>query len=287
MNAPPLDESKARASQFNRILARFCNPASLPGELQTLALEYINASNPQRAKALESELRLRVKTLNASLEKQQQDRETAKQLLIALDEAGEEESSDLRHQLQRVACGFGLMSGELQAKANEAGKRALAKDANEDKRHAAHIVRAALEELGYTAEPIQDTLFVQGGTVHFQRADWGEYFVRLRVRPDKQEVNFNVIRTVVEDQQSEPDRSTLDAEAEAVWCKEFNALLTDLQRRGIEAEISRQVKPGEVHVQTAAAEDVDISGSTSRKRRSKPRAQQRRIPSHKSRTRKT
>lgn len=134
INAPPPDEGKARASQCNRIIARLYNQAILPVELQILASKYINASNAQRANALESELRLKVKNLNASWENQKHDQETAKELLIMLDAVGVEESSELRQQLQRVSCGFGSMSGELQTKAKEAEKKALAEDADEEGR---------------------------------------------------------------------------------------------------------------------------------------------------------
>ena len=43
------------------------------------------------------------------------------------------------------------------------------------------IVRQSLKDLGYEVEDVADTLFVEGGVVHFKKAGWGDYMVRMRV----------------------------------------------------------------------------------------------------------
>lgn len=49
-------------------------------------------------------------------------------------------------------------------------------------RQAAIVLEQSLRDLGYA---IEETLFVEGGVAHFQRPEWGDYFVRLRVDPQR------------------------------------------------------------------------------------------------------
>jgi hypothetical protein len=267
----PENERKARASHCDKIIARLRDSGKLPTDLQTLVLEYLNESNPQRVHALEHELRLRVSNLNASFEKQRQEQERAKELLRILDETGESETSALRQQLQRVACGFGSLTQEINSQVNDAIANALAKDVEDDKRRAARVVKETLGELGYTVDPIAETLFVRGGTVHFQRAEWGEYYVRLRVRPDKEEVNFNIVRAVGEGESENTGRLDLDMKMETAWCSEFDALLSRLKDEGIKAELLRKLEPGSLPVQEVLESEINISAQTPCRKKSRLR----------------
>ena len=49
----------------------------------------------------------------------------------------------------------------------------------------ATIVAQSLKDLGYEVEDIPDTLFVEGGVVHFRRKGWGDYMIRMRVDAKK------------------------------------------------------------------------------------------------------
>ena len=108
------------------------------------------------------------------------------------------------------------------------------------------IVEQSLHDLGYQVETIADTLFVEGGVVHFRRAGWGDYLVRLRVDPKASTVNFNVIKAV---DAGSNERSVLDHLAEDRWCAEFPALLKALETRGIALQVTRHLAAGELPVQ--------------------------------------
>ncbi len=108
------------------------------------------------------------------------------------------------------------------------------------------ILRHTLKELGYQVQEFSDTLFVEGGVVHFRRHDWGSYMVRLRANEMTHTVNFNVIRAV---QDAGNERSVLDHIAEDRWCAEFPALLKALEARGLGLDVTRRLEAGELPVQ--------------------------------------
>jgi len=108
------------------------------------------------------------------------------------------------------------------------------------------ILRHTLNELGYQVEEFSDTLFVDGGVVHFRRHDWGNNMVRLRVNDKTHAVNFNVVRAV---QNAGNERSVLDHIAEDRWCAEFPALLKAMEARGLGLDVTRRLEAGELPVQ--------------------------------------
>lgn len=108
------------------------------------------------------------------------------------------------------------------------------------------ILRQSLKDLGYQVDEFSDTLFVEGGMVHFRRHGWGDYMVRLRVNEKNRSVNFNVIRAV---DAANNERSVLDHLAEDRWCAEFPALLKAMEARGLGLQVTRRLEAGEVPVQ--------------------------------------
>jgi hypothetical protein len=114
---------------------------------------------------------------------------------------------------------------------------------------AAIVLEASLRDLGYAVEEIKETLFVEGGIAHFQRPDWGDYFIRLRIDPKRNAMNFNVVRagTVGEDRKQE------DMRAEERWCSEFPKLFETLKARGIPITVTRLLQAGEAPVQVVDA----------------------------------
>ena len=103
-----------------------------------------------------------------------------------------------------------------------------------------------MNELGYQVQEFSDTLFVEGGVVHFRRHDWGNYMVRLRVNEKSLSVNFNVIRAV---QNADNERSVLDHIAEDRWCAEFPALLKAMEARGLGLDVTRRLEARELPLQ--------------------------------------
>lgn len=108
------------------------------------------------------------------------------------------------------------------------------------------ILEQSLLDLGYQVEEIAETLFVEGGVVHFRRSGWGDYMVRMRIDTRQSSVNFNVIRAVAE---GENQRSVQDHIAEDRWCSEFPALLKALEARGLQLQVTRRLEAGELPVQ--------------------------------------
>ncbi len=119
------------------------------------------------------------------------------------------------------------------------------------------VVQHTLSDLGYQVEEIADTLFVEGGVVHFRRAGWGDYMVRMRIAPadpanaaSAATANFNVVRAVAE---ANNEISVLDHIAEDRWCTEFPALLQALAARGVQLQVTRHLQAGELPVQQVLA----------------------------------
>jgi len=108
------------------------------------------------------------------------------------------------------------------------------------------ILSHTLKELGYQVQEFSDTLFVEGGVVHFRRHEWGDYMVRLRLNEKTNTVNFNVIRAV---KNADNERSVLDHLAEDRWCAEFPALLKAMEARGLSLNVTRRLEAGELPVQ--------------------------------------
>lgn len=111
---------------------------------------------------------------------------------------------------------------------------------------AALIIEQSLKDLGYDVEEVAHTLYVEGGMVHFQRSDWGDYMVRMRLDFKRGNINFNVIRAVDE---GHNERSVRDHLAEDRWCTEFPALMKALEAQGVHLNVTRRVEPGELPVQ--------------------------------------
>lgn len=156
-----------------------------------------------------------------------------------------------------------MLALELRAQVqsfNESRERAEAAAAENRKREMAGILVAeVLADLGYEVEPIAETLFVSGGVAHFQRAEWGDYYIRMRVDPQTRNVNFNMVRAA--DATAPPDAAQRkrDEEMEATWCTGIPKLLAELAARGIETQTLRELDAGAVPVQVVKPETIDAS----------------------------
>lgn len=126
---------------------------------------------------------------------------------------------------------------------------------------AAIVLEQSLKDLGYAVEDIEETLFVEGGIAHFQKAEWGDYFIRLRIDPKRGAMNFNVVRagTVGEDRKHE------DMLAEERWCSEFPKLFETLKARGIPIMVTRLLQAGEAPVQVVDAATLPVRETEERR----------------------
>lgn len=128
-------------------------------------------------------------------------------------------------------------------------ERAGAAERQQLQEAAAVVLEQSLRDLGYAVEEIEETLFIEGGIAHFQKPEWGDYFVRLRIDPKRNAMNFNVVRagTVGVDRKGE------DRRAEERWCAAFPKLFETLKARGIPIAVTRLLQAGEAPVQVVDA----------------------------------
>ncbi|MEP6701897.1 MAG: hypothetical protein ABJB04_02830 [Betaproteobacteria bacterium] len=122
----------------------------------------------------------------------------------------------------------------------------------------ATIVRQSLKDLGYQVEDVADTLFVEGGVMHFRRPGWGNYLVRMRVDPSANTANFNVVRAIDPADRNANEATVLDHIAEDRWCAEFPALLNTLAKRGVTLAVTRRLEAGEMPVQKVERDELPV-----------------------------
>lgn len=176
----------------------------------------------------------------------EQFRETAARVLARLELAPGE---TLPEELEALARAIVLAPSVERAEALASELR-LAVQQSRDARQrdaAACVLEQSLRDLGYEVEDIEATLFADGGTVHFTRQGWENYFVRMRLDPREGTANFNVVRASRDEDTAE--RRRLDALAEDRWCAEFPRLMETLAARGIRMTVTRSLGAGEVPVQ--------------------------------------
>lgn len=145
---------------------------------------------------------------------------------------------------------------------NEA--RSAAAEQKQLQEAAAIVLEQSLKDLGYAVEEIEETLFVEGGVAHFQKPGWGDYFIRLRIDPQRNAMNFNVVRAGMAGE----DRAREDMRAEERWCAEFPKLFDTLKARGIPITVTRLLQAGEAPVQVVDA--TSLPARTSEERHHQP-----------------
>lgn len=180
------------------------------------------------------------------------ERQEAADILALLGSPRTVEEERFAIKLQSVLSGISLMDSTIRAEAEQLLK-------NRDQELAGEIAVEALEELGYEVEGTFNTLFVEGGMVHFQKKEWGNYFVRMRVNPADGFMNFNMIRA------GEPDdtlaRKDRDIDMEKTWCSGYPKLLQELGEMGIQCGQMRALDPGAVAVQVVPPGSVGDSAA--------------------------
>jgi hypothetical protein len=243
-----------RRNRITRVLSRLevAESEPLPAKLQDLMTEILGAP-PARAEAMETELRFQVQAHNTEQRTRRQEASEAEQLLLALPPAEEDlDNAAVARELQAVACGRGRLTDSLRRCAAEVTERAARR---QDERYAGKVVRMALAELGYEVGDDFSTLFVEGGDVHVQRPDWGEYFLAMKVDAQDSFMNFRLVRAT-NDTADPQERQRLDREREAQWCGEYPKLIRALQAKGIHTRNLRALPPGTMPVQRVAADAI-------------------------------
>jgi hypothetical protein len=252
---------------------------ALPAHLEARARAVILAENPIRAELLADELRREIqiyRQTQAQIAADAADATEWLEILTTLESAAApEEDENLRLTLQAVISGLLPLDATTrkQAKTRIAALKAKAHEL--EMKAAAVVLEQSLQDLGYQVEPVRDTLFAEGGIVHFQRPGWGKHFVRLRVHAGEQHLNFNVVRARAEaaDSYAASEQKRQDFMAEERWCAEFPRLMATLAARGMEINVTRRLQAGELPVQEVDAERLPDFTQDTEQRRPQRKAQ--------------
>ncbi|MDR1351268.1 MAG: hypothetical protein LBJ59_10965 [Zoogloeaceae bacterium] len=254
-------EAAAWRAWVEETLARLDAPSgeALPAHLEALARAVILAETSARAELLADELRREIQRYRQTQAQTAADAAQAAEWLeslTALEAFADAKDEDLRLNLQAVISGLLPLDAALRG---QAGARiaALEAVARERETQAATVVlEQSLRDLGYQVEDVRDTLFAEGGMVHFQRPGWGGHYVRLRVNAKDRSLNFNVVRAKADaaDSYASAEQKRRDFMAEERWCAEFPRLKATLAARGMEMNITRHLRAGELPIQEVAAD---------------------------------
>jgi len=249
---PGLDAAQSERFRATaaRVLARLelAEGAPLPAELEALARDIVLAPTLDRAEALATQLRLAVHQASVAHHAQRSDADEARALLESMPE---DAPAPLLRALEHVAAGVARLDEALRKSSQSVLDEAAVDRERAEQSAAAIVLTQSLRDLGYEVADIESTLFVEGGTAHFRRAGWDNYFVRLRVDPKAASINFNVVRASGDADSAERRRQ--DVLAEDRWCAEFPKLMQTLEARGLKLSVTRRLDAGEVPVQVVDA----------------------------------
>jgi len=185
---------------------------------------------------------------------QQAQRAEAEEANAMLASMPEDAPAPLLQALEHVAAGVARLDDDLRNTARGVLDEAAADREHAEQSAASVVLTQSLRDLGYEVDDIESTLFVDGGTAHFRRAGWENYFVRLRVDTASRSINFNVVRASGDADSAERRRQ--DALAEDRWCAEFPKLMQTLEARGLRLSVTRRLEAGEVPVQVVDASSL-------------------------------
>lgn len=238
--------------------------AELPPEINPLLAEFLATASDTRARMLETELKIRIGQLIEDRSRRARESEEARRLIDRLPPSDDSGVRKLVGQLALVVGGEVRLTDALRAQVDSTVARlALAarqQEAAVRQAMAAAILSEALNDLGYEAEPIEKTLFAEGGMVHFHEAAWGDYYMRMRVSPERQQINFNLVRAAARGDDADHHRD--DARIENAWCSEsgLKKLVGVLKDRGLDFTMVREIKAGSLPVQVVSPAEVPLQG---------------------------
>lgn len=233
--------------------------------------EYLSTESEPRARALLTELSLRVQKCEDAAAQRERGRAYAGDMLGRMptpldDVVDDSRLASLREKLAAVATGTVDLNDSLRT---EVDAWLLAFQRQRDRllrEAAAQVLRATLKDLGYETEDIENTLFMAGGIVHFQKNEWGRKYMRIRVSPETSEAHFHMVQAG-----DDPEPTTVDADHS--YCDQGHAQLLDtLAGRGFDITRIRHIPAGDVPVLRVPEEEVVASGRQGQQRKATPEA---------------
>lgn len=191
--------------------------------------------------------------LNELAEADAIDRRQAKEFIDLIGEPRDGAEQTIIRKLNMVVTGSTQLSAGLCREAEELLSAKTPTIASE-------IAKYALEEIGYEVSGEFSTLFVEGGMVHFQKPEWKDYYVRMRVNPGEDYINFNMVR--IGEADGSNDRKALDKEMEEKWCSGYPQLVEGFRSIGIESNSIRELTAGSMAVQAVTIDKVSPKKTT-------------------------
>lgn len=248
-------EVVANLDHARQILKRL--GTSIPVDLEALVQELTLTRSAERAESLLTELRFRAQQHEKIVTEQAARRGAAQAALASLPESPL--FDPLRQALALAAAGILPYDDRLQALVVQMREKVDAIEIVMRERAAARVLEQSLKDLGYAVEPVAETLFIEGGMLHFQRSDWGEYFVRMRVDAQNHAANLHVVRVAEADAPARPQEDLL---ADNRWCAEYSMLQKTLAARGLILDTQHQFMGGELAVPRIAPSLVAQVGTS-------------------------
>lgn len=214
----------------------------LSAELEKLMVALFDATDERIASGLALEIDAALDSLRQQLAVE---KEEAKRLMSGLPQSKLASVVELRLRLGEVCAGNERLSQEMRDSVQEAMHLVEAEE-REDRAAVSRTVHDALENLGYEVEPIESTMFVKEGVVHFRKAGWDDgYYVRMRM--DGGKMNFNVVQVAQDVGSSKV--TDKDVAMENSWCSAFPQIMDTFASRSIATCVERHLLPGELPVQ--------------------------------------
>lgn len=257
-------DDAARRDAVRRIAGRLVGVSldELPAALEALVQRVLSVDGFARFDMLCTELRLQVQQHNERIEARRRGSALAGnwlERLAPLDVEGGQ--ADLRETLADVRNGHRPWNGDLDTACTKALRELEAAAQWRRDARASDVLEATLRDLGYTVEGIAETLFAEGGTVHFQGRGWDDYFMRLRVSPERGSLHFNMVRA-----DDAPASAQRDLEMEQQWCNHYPELMRNLAARGIEATPLRALAAGSFEVEAVRRDALPRRQAQSQRR---------------------
>ena len=224
----------------------------LSAELERLLAALFEATDERLASGLAFDVEAKLGDMRQQLVKEKAE---AQRLLDGLPQSKHAAVAEIQSRLGEVCLGNERMTQELRDSVLET-VQLVESEEREIRVAVSGIVHDALEDLGYEVEPVESTLFVKGGVVHFRKAGWDDgYFVRMRVDGDKENMNFNMVR-VTQNADAQDDLSK-DSTMENAWCADFQKVSDTFKSRGVSTKVERHLAAGELPVQKVADKSLN------------------------------
>lgn len=242
VNDPLVELRKHIAESVRHFLQQERTPLS--ADVERLLAALFEATEERLASGLALKVEAELGDMRQQLMKEKAE---AQKLLDSLPQSKHVAVAEIHRRLGEVCLGNERMTQELHDSVLEAVQLVKSEE-REILAAVSGIVHDALEDLGYEVEPVESTLFVKGGIVHFRKAGWDDgYFVCMRVDGKTEKMNFNMVR-VTQNADAQDDLSK-DITMENAWCADFQRVNDTFRSRGVSTKVERHLAAGELPVQ--------------------------------------